>query len=256
MSYQKTFKRYELKYLITKDEQHELINRMKEYMAQDEFAKSTISNIYFDTPDKLLIRNSLEKTVYKEKLRVRSYGTPTADSRVFVELKKKYKGVVYKRRIHMEEKIAASYLIDRVPLLEESQISNEIDYLYEIHSNLEPSVFLSYEREAFFSKTDENFRMTFDQNIIFRDYDLDLTSAVYGEKILDDHLVVLEVKTVYGLPKWLLDFFNEYKIVKTSFSKYGTAYTKHMLPKYLENLEKEQNKYRERNNKGGETNVA
>ena len=146
MSYQKTFRRYELKYLITKDQQEELIYRMKKYMAQDEFAKSTISNIYFDTPDKLFIRNSLEKPIYKEKLRVRSYGTPSADSAVFIELKKKYKGVVYKRRINMEEKIASSYLVDRMPLLEKSQISNEIDYLYDIHSNLEPSVFLSYVR--------------------------------------------------------------------------------------------------------------
>ncbi|NLB19802.1 MAG: polyphosphate polymerase domain-containing protein [Clostridium sp.] len=256
MSYQKTFRRYELKYLITKDQQEELIYRMKKYMAQDEFAKSTISNIYFDTPDKLFIRNSLEKPIYKEKLRVRSYGTPSADSAVFIELKKKYKGVVYKRRINMEEKIASSYLVDRMPLLEKSQISNEIDYLYDIHSNLEPSVFLSYEREAFFSKTDTNFRMTFDQNITFRDYDLSLTSGVYGEKILDDQWVVLEVKTVYGLPKWLLDFFNECQIVKTSFSKYGSAYTQHILPKYLENLTKKQDKYREHDNKGDGINVA
>ena len=88
MSYQNTFKRYEIKYLITEQQMELLKELMYRYMLPDKFGKSIISNIYFDTPSKLLIRRSLEKPIYKEKLRVRSYGTATDDSTVFIELKK------------------------------------------------------------------------------------------------------------------------------------------------------------------------
>lgn len=256
MSYQNVFKRYELKYLITIDQKKKLLTLMKDDMGQDQFGKSTISNIYFDTPDKFFIRKSLDGPSYKEKLRVRSYGTPRPDSTVFVEIKKKYKGIVYKRRISLEEKIASNYLLEHTPLQEKNQISNEIDYLMQIHPGMEPSAFLSYEREAFCSKTDANFRMTFDQNLIFRDYDLNLTSGVYGQKILDDQWVVLEVKTVYGIPKWLLDFFSEHKIVKTSFSKYGFVYTQYMNPNYLKRMDLKTNDDIKQDKKGDKINVA
>ncbi|WP_027399019.1 polyphosphate polymerase domain-containing protein [Anaerovorax odorimutans] len=233
MSYQNIFKRYELKYQITKEQKEELLKIMGDYMIPDKFGKSTISNLYFDTPNKLLIRRSLEKPKYKEKLRVRSYGVAKPDSTVFVELKKKYKGVVYKRRMSMKEQAAVDYLLNGFPLDNPSQISREIDYFMDLYDNIEPSVFLSYEREAFFSKTDENFRMTFDENILFRDYDFSLTNGIYGENILPQGMALLEVKTALGIPSWLLDFFSENKIYKTSFSKYGNAYKQLMLQKSL-----------------------
>lgn len=229
MSYQNIFKRYELKYLITKDEERALFEIMNGYMTPDKFGKSTISNIYFDTPDKLLIRRSSEKPCYKEKLRVRSYGVAKENSTVFVELKKKYDGIVYKRRMDMTEKAATDYLTHHIPLAEPTQISKEIDYFLDFYGDIKPSVFLSYEREAFFSKTDGNFRMTFDENILMRDYDIALTAGIYGESILPRGMVLLEVKTALRLPKWLLDFLSENKIYKTSFSKYGSAYKKALL---------------------------
>ena len=256
MSYQNVFKRYELKYLITQSQKQELITLMKEYMEPDKFGNSVISNIYYDTPDKRFIRNSIEKPTYKEKLRVRSYGTPNPDSSVYIELKKKFKGVVYKRRFQLEENLVSPYLDNRVPLQESTQISREIDYLLKLHENLQPSVFISYSREAFYSSTDKNFRVTFDQNIIFRDYDLSLTSGVYGENILSNDLVVLEVKTVYGMPQWLLNFLTEHALYKTSFSKYGYAYENYILPGYKRSTTSREAVLKNQPTKGGKTNVA
>ena len=257
MSYQNVFKRYELKYLITKEEKYRLFDTMKEYMEPDEYGKGTISNIYFDTPDKLLIRRSLDSPVYKEKLRVRSYGVPNTESTVFIEIKKKYNGIVYKRRIGLREKVATNYLIKGIPILNQNQILREIDYLMDIYRDIEPSIFLSYDREAFASKIDENFRMTFDENILTRDYDLSLNSGIYGESNIPEGMVVLEVKTVFGIPRWLLEFFSENRIYKTSFSKYGNAYTNFMLPKFLnkDSLSKDRH-IKKVVNKGGVEDVA
>ncbi|MDY0235790.1 MAG: polyphosphate polymerase domain-containing protein [Gudongella sp.] len=234
MGYQNVFSRYELKYLIPIEEKNNLLKVMEKYMNTDDFGKSTICNIYFDTPDKLLIRRSLEKPCYKEKLRIRSYGIASPESKVFIEIKKKYKGVVYKRRINLEEKTATSYLVDHTPLINQNQISKEIDYLMQTYKDIEPSVFLSYEREAFYSKEDSNFRMTFDENLLMRDYDLSLNSGIYGDQILPKDMAIMELKTVLGIPKWLLDFLDENKLYKTSFSKYGNAYLNLLLPKYLD----------------------
>ncbi|TCO70389.1 polyphosphate polymerase domain-containing protein [Marinisporobacter balticus] len=233
MGYQNIFKRYEVKYLLTKEQQQILLKIMRDYMHHDKFGKNTISNIYFDTPDKLLIRRSIEKPDYKEKLRVRSYGIANAYSTVFVEIKKKYKGVVYKRRMDMLEHTASNYLCEHIPLENPTQISKEIDYFMKLYQNIEPAVFLSYSREAFFSKTDSNFRITFDENILYRDDDLSLTSSIYGEPILPQGMVLMEVKTSLGMPIWLLNFLSQNKIYKTSFSKYGNAYKYSMLPKFL-----------------------
>lgn len=232
MSYQNMFKRYEIKYLITKNQKQELLKIMKNHMEPDKFGKSTICNIYFDTPNNLLIRRSLDKPCYKEKLRVRSYGVAKPDSRVFVEIKKKYKSVVYKRRIAMAEKEMIDYLINGNGLSQVTQISKEIDYFIKMYENIEKAMFLSYKREAFFSKTDKNLRITFDENILARDYDISLISGVYGEKILEEGMVLLEVKTALGIPIWLLEFLSENKIYKRSFSKYGEAYKQILLPRF------------------------
>lgn len=233
MSYQNIFKRYEIKYFITKEQKQQLCSAMEEYMEPDRFARSTIRNIYFDTPDKLLIRRSLEKPVYKEKLRVRSYGPATSGSQVFIELKKKFDGVVYKRRVSMSEEEAMNYLCkNRLPE-KTTQITKEINYFTAFYKDINPAVFLSYEREAFYSKTDADFRMTFDENILWRDYDMALTQGIYGDALLDKNLSLLEVKTALGIPLWLTRFFSENHIYRTSFSKYGSAYRTMLQSKML-----------------------
>lgn len=242
MSYQNIFKRYELKYLITKKQKKDLFELMEGNMVPDAFGKNIIRNLYFDTPNKLLIRRSMDKPCYKEKLRVRSYGITKENSVVFMELKKKYEGVVYKRRMDLPYQMAVNYLTQGRDIIKENQILKEIDYFISAYEEIEPSVFLSYEREAFVSQTDENFRMTFDENIFSRDYDLSLTQGIYGKSILSKEKVLLEVKTAEGLPRWLLDFLSQNKIYKCSFSKYGCAYEQLILPYFTEHgsFEKEE----------------
>lgn len=221
--YQNIFKRYEMKYLVTDLQREEIITQMKKFMNRDDWGRSTICNLYFDTPDYLLIRRSSEKPVYKEKLRVRSYGVAEHDSTVFIELKKKYKKVVYKRRIPMQHDEAMKYLLTK-ERASDSQILREMDYCLSFYENLAPRVFLSYEREAFFSKDDHDFRVTFDNNILWRQEDLSLCSPIGGKNLLPDGYSLMEIKTGTAVPLWMTKILTEMKLYKTSFSKYGLAY--------------------------------
>jgi hypothetical protein len=221
--YTAVFRRYEIKFILTLNEYTQLKALMQQYMQPDKYGVSTICNLYFDTPDFLLIRRSLDKPFYKEKLRLRSYGVCREDSPVFPELKKKYDSVVYKRRLEMTYSQAINCLTKKTPL-PDTQIGREIAFCFARYKNLAPRVFLSYDRQAFYSNDDPEFRMTFDRNITWRTYDLSLTSGVYGNKVLDDDKVLLEVKTSSSIPLWLVKFLSSNKIYKTTFSKYGRAY--------------------------------
>lgn len=201
-----------------------LIKIMSEHMIVDVHGRSTVCSLYFDTPDYLLIRRSMDHPIYKEKIRLRSYGVADADTQVFVELKKKFNSVVYKRRISMTEKQSQEYLTEHKKIMD-TQISREIDYCMRMYKGLAPSVMLSYEREAFYAKDDHEFRVTFDRNILWRDYDLSLCKGIYGAPILRQGQVLMEVKTAGAIPRWMVDFLTENRIYKTSFSKYGTAYS-------------------------------
>ena len=217
------FKRYELKYMLTKEQQAIIKEAMKEHMIADVHGRNTTCSLYFDTPDFLLIRRSIEKPMYKEKLRLRSYGVAGDDTTVFVELKKKYNKVVYKRRIGMSEIESERYLLDHEQVMD-TQISREIDYCMEHYPGLAPAVMLSYQREAFYDKDDHDFRMTFDDTILFRQDHLSLKDGIFGEPIIDENQVLLEVKTASAIPLWLVKVLSDNHIYKTSFSKYGTAY--------------------------------
>ena len=218
------FKRVEQKYLITKQEQKILLDAMKEHMQEDEHGRSTVISIYFDTQNNLLIRRSMQKPAYKEKLRIRSYGIATHDSKIFIELKKKYKSVVYKRRISMPEKEAMDYLINGNRPDKNSQILNEIDYFIKINEGITSKMYISCDREAYFDMEDDNFRITFDTNIMWRQDKLSLCERPYGTQILKDGMVLMEMKSVNGLPLWMTDILTKNHIYKTSFSKYGNAY--------------------------------
>ena len=225
-----SFERYEMKYLITQEQKTGLLELMKEYMIPDAFGKSSIRNIYLDTPDRRLIVNSLDHPKFKEKMRIRSYGTATDDDTVFVELKRKYKSVVYKRRVSMTNAEALDYVFGGPPP-KNNQITREIDRFMEFYENLEPAMFISYEREAFFAKDDGTFRTTFDENILWRDRDLSLCKEAYGEPILPPETFLMEIKTAYSIPLWLTAFLSENGIFKTSFSKYGLAFSAQMNKK-------------------------
>lgn len=233
MSYQSVFKRYELKYLLTEDQKKKLLEEMEPYMEPDCYGRTTISSIYFDTEDYRLIRRSIEKPAYKEKLRVRSYGKAEADSTVFVELKKKYDHVVYKRRIPLPEKEAMEWVTGKKHCSADTQISEEVDYFLTYYRNLRPSALLSYEREAFCSKDGSDFRVTFDDTILYREEDLSLEAEVYGEPILPDGMVLMELKCPGAIPLWMAHVLSREKIYRTSFSKYGTAYSKGIFPQIM-----------------------
>ena len=229
MSYQSIFKRYELKYMITKEQKNTLINALHPHMALDKYGRTTIRNIYFDTDNYLLIRRSIEKPAYKEKLRLRSYHKADSDSKIFVELKKKHNSVVYKRRIALPEANAMDWICNGKSCINPNQISREIDYFMAYYTPLYPKVFLSYEREAYYSRDGSDFRVTFDDNILFREDDLSLQSDIRGTQILDDSLCLMELKCSGGIPLWLTDILSREHIYKTSFSKYGTVYRNHIF---------------------------
>lgn len=230
MAFQTVFKRYELKYMLTLEQKAKVLAAMEPYMKLDKYGRTTIRNIYYDTDTYLLIRRSIEKPVYKEKLRIRSYSKANRDSTVFVELKKKYKSVVYKRRISLPEEEAMEWISGERHCHKHTQIANEIDYFLDYYKTLHPAVFLSYEREAFYARDGSDFRVTFDDNILCRQEDLSLESEVYGTPILPEGKVLMEIKCSGGIPLWMTHVLSEEHIYKTSFSKYGTAYRTIILP--------------------------
>ena len=190
MENQMVFKRYEFKYLITRKQRDEICKAMAPYMTADPFRHSSIRNIYYDTPNFRLIRQSLEKPVYKEKLRLRGYGRARGDDMVFVELKKKYEAVVYKRRLEMPQQQAMEAMLGR-GAMPDSQIGKEITAALNFYQELMPRVFLSYERDAFHA-LDSDLRLTFDESLRWRTEELTLDSEPWGNPLLDDDLVLME----------------------------------------------------------------
>lgn len=218
------FKRHELKYLVSTEQREFIESEFARYMIPDEHGESTICNIYYDTPDFRLIRRSLEKPVYKEKLRLRSYGTASKDEKVFLELKKKYKGIVYKRRISLNCDEAQDTLENGERLTENSQIAKEINYFLDFYVDIFPAVYLCYDRTAYFGADDSDLRITFDRNIRWRTEDIDLKVEPYGEQILDRGYSLMEIKAAGSMPLWLAELLAQGGIKQTSFSKYGMAY--------------------------------
>ena len=217
------FKRYEKKYLLNKNEYEKLMSVIKGKLVPDIHGKNTICSLYLDTPDFLLIRNSIDAISYKEKLRLRSYGLPGDEKTIFFEIKKKYKKVVYKRRVSMTLEEAADYIESgEIPF--DSQIMREIDYLMKFYRQPKPNVCILCEREAFFSEDDSEIRLTFDQNLRYRFGFPNSDNINDGIPIVNDDEYILEIKTPGAMPLWLASALSECKIYPRSFSKYAHAY--------------------------------
>lgn len=230
MAFQTIFKRYELKYLLTQSQKQKIVQAMEPHMALDQYGRTTIRNIYFDTDNYRLVRRSIEAPIYKEKLRIRSYCQAEPQTSVFVELKKKYQKVVYKRRIALPEEEAMDWVLGERHCHENSQIAKEVDYFLQYYGLLFPAVFLSYEREAFYDKEQTEFRVTFDDTILCRSDDLSLESEVYGRPLLPEGMTLMEIKCIGSIPMWMTNILSMERIYKTSFSKYGTAYRTMIFP--------------------------
>lgn len=218
-----TFRRYEKKYLITAEQADALFKKIGDRMRPDEYGETVICNLYYDTPDYLLIRRSLDKPKYKEKLRIRCYGVPNKDSLAFIEIKKKVAKIVYKRRIDTTYKKAVDYLKTGETDVE-GQVKNELDWFLKSYEGIAPSTALFYTRTAFFDTVDPELRITVDKDIFWRRDDLDLTLGAYGERIIGENQRLLEIKISGTFPVWLAHTLSELNIFPSSFSKYGRAF--------------------------------
>lgn len=186
-----------------------------------------ICNVYYDTPTNEIIRKSINKPVYKEKLRLRSYGIVGLQDKVYLEIKKKYRGLVNKRRTSIQLGEAYQYIDTKEkPELQSymnGQVLNEIDYFLQRYT-LIPALYLSYDRNAMYGKEDSSFRITFDTNIRTRRYDVGLDKGNQGDLLLPQNIWIMEAKMERAAPLWFVEILSRYKLYQTSFSKYGTEY--------------------------------
>ena len=226
--YQDVFKRYEKKYMLDDNQYVELSKVLKNRMNVDKYGQHTISNIYFDTDDYRLIRESIEKPEYKEKLRIRSYKVPGRKDTVFVELKKKYDKVVYKRRISMSLEEAENYLIRGTRPLDPCQILKEIDWFMKFYRP-KPKLFIAYDRIATFGKENPNLRVTFDSNIRWRKDYLSLSEGNFGKVHLGSGFHLMEIKIPGAMPLWLSSSLADLGIFPISYSKYGSIYKANLM---------------------------
>lgn len=233
-----SFERYEKKYFITEFQKNAFLKRIGDYIKPDDYGRYTVCNIYYDTDDWRIIRKSLEKPVYKEKLRVRSYGVPSNDGTVFAELKKKYKGIVYKRRITETADGVENFLNGFNNYEDLSQIGKEIYRFQEFYKSA-PKVFIGYDRTAFSGISDESIRITFDTDIRWRNTDLDLRFGDYGDPLLNDSRILMEIKTSGVYPLWLAHALSDIAVFPCSFSKYGTCYNRFLAVPNSINISKE-----------------
>ena len=221
------FRRVEKKYVINKKQYEALQKAMQDKMVEDEHGKSTIYNVYYDTEQYDLIKHSISKPIFKDKVRIRSYNAPTQNSKVYLEIKRKYDGIVSKRRI--QTSLETFYESFKSPKeTAKGQVEKELTYYFK-HYHLIPTMFLSYERNAYYEKGNSDFRITFDTNIIARDYDLQMEKGNYGTVILGKDNYVMEIKTLGAMPIWFVHLLDELNIYPAGFSKYGEAYQELIL---------------------------
>lgn len=229
-----TFKRYEKKYIVKSEKMTRLIPSLLEHMNYDAFCvggrEYGVYNVYYDTPDDYLIRESLEKPYYKEKFRIRSYHSPAGpDDTIFLEIKKKIGGIVAKRRATMNYSQAKDFIEKGIcPSFDEKdyinkQVIREIEVFLNSY-NISPKQYVGYQRMAFFGKDNKSFRLTFDREITTRRDGLSLAQPCYGKVLLPSDLLLMEIKISDTLPLWLSHLLSELEIFRTSFSKYGRAY--------------------------------
>ena len=212
----RTFQRREVKFLLSKAQYDALQPILLDYMNPDKYCVNGkeygVYNVYYDTDDNFLIRESLAKPYYKKKIG----------------------GIVTKRRVTMTLQQANAYIQTRVKPQSEKflqmQVLKELDVFLNNYA-VSPKQYISYQRSAFFGKDNSDFRLTFDRQITARREDISLASGNYGSQIIRPDQRLMEIKVTDSIPKWLSDALSELNIYKTSFSKYGTAYKQYIRSK-------------------------
>ena len=225
-------KRYELKYLMNAEQTAFLREKLAGHMQADRFGLTSIASLYYDTPDLRLIRASIEKPIFKEKIRLRSYGLATERSPVFLELKRKAYGIVYKRRVESTVPLVHKFFSGDCDIFAGGQINREITAFRDHYKTLAPSCLIIYDRTAYF-EPDGDLRLTIDDRPRYRADDLSLTQSMDGIPLLNDGWTILEVKVQQSVPLWLSSVLAEGRIYKSSFSKYGEAYRRQLRNRVL-----------------------
>ncbi len=218
-------KRYELKYILNSEQTDYLCNCLKGHMKEDQYSNTTIASIYYDTPTYQLIRTSIEKPEFKEKIRLRSYGIATDKSPVYLELKRKADGIVYKRRVQTTISDADKFFSGNSEISSSGQINKEITTFRDYYKKLVPSCMIIYDRKSFY-EPDGDLRLTIDENPRYRVDDLSLTKSMEGTSLLNEGYTILEIKVQDSLPIWLAEVLSKGRIYQSSFSKYGEAYSR------------------------------
>ena len=233
---QNIFKRYERKYLVTEAQNAKLQKAISQHMIADQYGEYLVQNLYYDTENWDVIRASVEKPAYKEKMRLRCYGEAAYDSDLYLELKKKFNGIVFKRRIAITsqslENSSVHAVITKIP----SQISKEVDY-YLKSNGVAVKIYIAYRRAAFSGIEDEGLRITFDTDICFRLYNLSFSNPDTGQRVLPQGKILMEIKTLDSIPLWMAGILSENGIYPISFSKFGTCYTDYIHKQICEERE-------------------
>ncbi|WP_105209445.1 polyphosphate polymerase domain-containing protein [Streptococcus suis] len=224
---QKQFKRKETKYIVDKETFALLEKDLKKHMVSDEFATSTITNIYFDNEDFDMIQDSIAKKNGREKIRMRIYDAqPSAGSQAFLEIKKKENKIGYKYRLTSNPLSVTNYIekgvVDKT--ITDEMVTSELEILRERYGTIKPKMYIYYDRVSYKGIEDKKIRLTIDKNLLYRDYHVSATDGKFGEALLDPNKVIMEIKVPEQLPDWLLDLLEKYQLEKQSFSKYGNAY--------------------------------
>ncbi len=215
--------RYELKYLLSAAQTAHLLKGLEGHMRLDDYGRTSIASIYYDTPDYRLIRTSIEKPPFKEKLRLRSYGLATDTSPVYLELKRKAYDIVYKRRVQTTIPLVRSFFAGQGDICAGGQINREITYFRDFYGNLAPSCMIIYDREAYYEPGGD-LRLTVDYAPRYRVSELNLSTSMDGSLLLPEGHTILEIKVQNAIPLWLSRVLTDGAIYKNSFSKYGEAY--------------------------------
>lgn len=232
--YQSIFSRVEKKYLLDEEKYNLFMKKISKNIVRDKNYHSTICNLYLDTANFDLIKQSIQKPLYREKFRIRSYNVPNLDDSIFFEVKKKYNQVVSKRRIKVKLSSVSDYLYNKKKIdnVENEQILNELEYSVDKYK-LIPKVYIAYERDSYEGAFDKNVRITFDSNLRFRQEDLDLENGCAGKLYFDKPTYIMEIKTLGGMPIWLTSVLSQLEIFPSSFSKYGNIYKKYLVKKEI-----------------------
>lgn len=215
--------RYELKYLLSGEQTEYLRNRLRGHMEVDQYGKTSIASLYYDTPTYRLIRTSLEKPLFKEKIRLRSYGIATDTSPVFLELKRKAYGIVYKRRVQTTIPLVEKFFSGDGDICDGGQINSEIKTFRDYYKTLVPACLIIYDRVAYYEPGGD-LRLTIDENPRYRSEHLTLSHSMEGISLLPPGWTILEIKVQQAMPLWLTEILSAGNIRKGSFSKYGEAY--------------------------------